>query len=693
MGRPNPGTLEIEWLDNLKPLAEEVGESVLGFAIDWRVESGLTTSADRPDVVVERKGDRVAVFSGEAKRPHAPEGLHPLIDGEVQGAVGKAQDKGVKLCFTTNFHQIALLDAGPGLSNPVTRLLGDLIDFIPESLATANNWWRDMSDEERRAAATPGLRELFERVHRISTGQAITKRIDEIVIGFFIRITDGLIEPLAQSFMTGPWAADPDLKRQALSAGLKLTEKQDCRYFVSQGVVEVLSAALFHQVLRSYFSSLRELLGGTSPTTASALQQAVESAFADSMAESGDYESILRLTLMGKWVLAQAPVNAIQLWLSLFSFIEQLDASQLSGDVLGTIFERLISPERRRAMGQHYTQPRLARSMAAWGVQTAEDRVIDPACGAGTFLVETRERHVALGATHDTSLVQTFGNDLDPFAAHLAAINLVSRRIQKGGNYPMVRQGDAFQLGADTTMLSVHTSGGVDISRELGAVDLVITNPPFAERHPKEAYATSRVAALLAVPGKSLLAMRRGNLAAWFVLLGAALPPTFARMAYVLPIPVWQNDNLDAWRAWIRRHYDIVLWYTEDDIWFSDARQGVCVALLEPRAPGKASSGDGGSVQFVTVHEPVDGALHAVDGVASPAALGVNTWVPQLVTSSSPRSPCSTGTNAGSGADRACIYAGRVPSGLRRLRAPGSAAGCGAARRARACRGWPAEKL
>ena len=57
-------------------------------------------------------------------------------------------------------------------------------------------------------------------------------------------------------------------------------------------------------------------------------------------------------------------------------------------------------------------------------------------------------------------------------------------------------------------------------------------------------------------------------------------------------------------------------------------------------------------------------------------------WVPQLVTSSSPRSPCSTGTNAGSGADRACIYAGRVPSGLRRLRAPGSAAGCGAARRA-----------
>src|SRR5665648_386755 len=81
------------------------------------------------------------------------------------------------------------------------------------------------------------------------------------------------------------------------------------------------------------------------------------------------------------------------------------------------------------------------------------------------------------------------------------------------------------------------------------------------------------------------------------------------------------------------------------------------------------------------------------ESAPGPFLIGALSWVPQLVTSSSPRSPCSTGTNAGSGADRACIYAGRVPSGLRRLRAPGSAAGCGAARRARACRGWPAEKL
>lgn len=458
---------------------------------------------------------------------------------------------------------------------------------------------------------------MFERVHRLRTGRSVAKRVDDIVIGFLTRITDELVEPLSQSFLSGPWSANPQLKSQALAAGFKLTEKQDCRHFVSQGVVEVLSAALFFQVLRSYFAGLPELLGGTSPTTPSALCSAVEASFGDAMAESGDYESILSLTVVGRWVLQEAPQPAIQHWLALLAFVQQLDVSELTGDVLGTIFERLISPERRHAMGQHYTQPRLARSMAMWGVRNASDGVIDPACGAGTFLVETRARHLALGATHDDSLERTYGNDLDPFAAHLAAINLATRRIRRGANYPMVRRGDAFDLSPGTTMLSVHTSGGVDVTRQLADIDLVITNPPFAERHSDEAYASGKVGSLLAPKNRTLPAMRRANLAAWFLLLAAGLAPK-TRLAFVLPIPVWQNENLEEWRAWVRRYFDIIVWYTEEDIWFSDARQGVCVGLFEPR-PTSDSTAPSGALKFVCIQEPVTGELFKVDDVPVPS--------------------------------------------------------------------------
>ncbi len=112
--------------------------------------------------------------------------------------------------------------------------------------------------------------------------------------------------------------------------------------------------------------------------------------------------------------------------------------------------------------------------------------------------------------------------------------------------------------------------------------------------------------------------MRRGNLAAWFVLL-ASLPPTFPRMAFVLPLPVWQNENLADWRRWVRERYHITLWYTDVDIWFSDAHQGVCVALLTPIDGGQALP-EGGKVAFATIPDIVDGELTEVERVPVPIA-------------------------------------------------------------------------
>lgn len=616
MPRPHPGTLEIEWLGDLKPLAEEIGAQVFGEPVDWRVESSLSGSPDRPDVVVEKRSDRVAVFSGEAKRPDAPEGAHPLIDGEVAGAVSKAQSKGVWFCFTTNFHQIAVMDARAGLADPVTRLQ-KLIPFIPEQLAKANNWWRDLNDDERRAAAAPGLRELFEVVFALQAGLSVSKNIDVAVISFLTRMTDALVDPLSQTFLSGTASAEPKLKAQALAAGLNLNEHQHCRYFVAQGVVEVLSAALFYEVLRSYFEPIGKLLGETSPALGPALEKTVTDSLTEAEAVSGDYEPILRLSSGARWVLMSAPPPAVTNWLVLFSFLEQLDMSSIEGDVLGTIFERLISPERRRQLGQHYTQPRIARSMAKWGVRSPEDRVLDPACGAGTFLVETRARHTCLGASHDESLNRTFGNDLDGFATHLAAINLAAKRIRKGSAHPIVRQGDAFDLRRGIPLLSVHTARGDTVAKNLDKIDLVITNPPFAMKHPAEEVAQRDLVELFGTSeAVALPRMHGANLAAWFVLLGAGMPPGFVRMAYVLPVAVWQNENLRSWRTWVRERYDLTIWHTEEDIWFSDARVAVCVVLFETIQIPK--SGASGSLDFVQILEKVEGDLTNIDGVDSP---------------------------------------------------------------------------
>lgn len=46
----HPGVGEIEWLAELKPIAERVGEQVLGRPVLWRVETSLKARKTRSDI-------------------------------------------------------------------------------------------------------------------------------------------------------------------------------------------------------------------------------------------------------------------------------------------------------------------------------------------------------------------------------------------------------------------------------------------------------------------------------------------------------------------------------------------------------------------------------------------------------------------------------------------------------------------
>jgi hypothetical protein len=68
----DPGANEIEWLTDIKPLAERVGYEVFGRTIHWRVETKAVWRGKRPDRVVEFADDKRVIVTGEAKRPTRP---------------------------------------------------------------------------------------------------------------------------------------------------------------------------------------------------------------------------------------------------------------------------------------------------------------------------------------------------------------------------------------------------------------------------------------------------------------------------------------------------------------------------------------------------------------------------------------------------------------------------------------------
>jgi len=111
--------------------------------------------------------------------------------------------------------------------------------------------------------------------------------------------------------------------------------------------------------------------------------------------------------------------------------VARFDFQRLEVDVLKTLYESLIDPEQRHYLGEYYTPDWLA----AWMVEEAipeplAARVLDPACGSGTFLFHAVRRHLkaaeAAGHDLDSALAacteRVVGLDVHPVAVLFARV-------------------------------------------------------------------------------------------------------------------------------------------------------------------------------------------------------------------------------------------------------------------------------
>jgi SAM-dependent methyltransferase len=105
------------------------------------------------------------------------------------------------------------------------------------------------------------------------------------------------------------------------------------------------------------------------------------------------------------------------------------DWADVDHDVLKALYQSVIAPDVRKRLGEYYTPDWLAERMIDEAVgDPAHDRVLDPACGSGTFLFHAVRRHLeaadATGATAAATLTtvtnSVFGMDLHPVAVALA---------------------------------------------------------------------------------------------------------------------------------------------------------------------------------------------------------------------------------------------------------------------------------
>ena len=159
--------------------------------------------------------------------------------------------------------------------------------------------------------------------------------------------------------------------------------------------------------------------------------------------------------------------------------------SNAPADVGAILYETVIPPDERRQLGEYYTPDWLARVMVRELVEDPlNQRVLDPACGSGTFLVEAvahfleaaQQAKQSPTAVIENLRVAVTGIDVHPVAVHLAraAWTLAARpaimaAANAGYSSPIsvpVYLGDALQLRFHTGDLFSRHAVTIEVEDE-----------------------------------------------------------------------------------------------------------------------------------------------------------------------------------------------------------------------------------
>ncbi|WP_218040113.1 N-6 DNA methylase [Actinomadura sp. WMMB 499] len=255
-------------------------------------------------------------------------------------------------------------------------------------------------------------------------------------------------------------------------------------------------------------------------------------------------------------------------------------------DVKGVAYEEIVGSNLRGDRGEFFTPRNACRMAVAMINPQPGERVLDPSCGTGGFLIaamnhalshiESAERAEWINPSNGTDVEReelfrrrqdylsqcVFGIDLNPALVRAAKMNMVMNNDGSGG------------LWQANSLKNPH-SWRPELRKAipLGSIDVIVSNPPFGTKLPVDDADTLSQYDLAAVwdqDEKGDWAIRRdrhGN-----AVLQKSQPPEIlfieraiqllkpgtGRMAMVIPNGILNNTGLAYVRYWLLRHAQIL---------------------------------------------------------------------------------------------------------------------------------------
>jgi len=179
------------------------------------------------------------------------------------------------------------------------------------------------------------------------------------------------------------------------------------------------------------------------------------------------------------------------------SELARYDLTRTEVDVKGAAYQEIVGANLRGDRGQYFTPRRVVNLAVAILDPKPNERVFDPACGTGGFLVATiahqfkrfrselsETRTNGTNATFEAAREKLriyasqkiFGADFDPFLVRASTMNLLMAANTEGNVYHM----DSLAFPRS------HLEGNELAKKKVpfGSVDVLMTNPPFGSEIP-----------------------------------------------------------------------------------------------------------------------------------------------------------------------------------------------------------------
>nr|WP_239067877.1 N-6 DNA methylase [Actinomadura bangladeshensis] len=163
------------------------------------------------------------------------------------------------------------------------------------------------------------------------------------------------------------------------------------------------------------------------------------------------------------------------------SALEPISLAHSDLEVMDAAFEYLVNPEQKGQKGQYFT-PRPVVKMAVHMLEPQDgERVIDPACGSGGFLIHSLLSVKEANEMSDSEVYKyanenLFGVDFDDKLVRVAKMSMI---VAGDGKANIVRVNSldirAWQNSEAATRIGRFRKDVTD-----GDFDLVLTNPPFS---------------------------------------------------------------------------------------------------------------------------------------------------------------------------------------------------------------------